>query len=179
MNIPNIKRLGFICFLLSLSACTPSIHDCIAQDKLELAERLLSEDAKRANSMTEKGKTPAHLAVYYKDLAALEILAKHQADFNIADKTGMTPLHDAAQLWRVEEMLWLITHGADVNAKDLYGDTPAHVAAMVNGGPVLKILHDNAADLNARNNEGKTPSDLAREHGHERAGLYIGGLLLR
>lgn len=176
-NMKFLQTRHLMIAMLLCSGCTPSIHDCIAQDKLTQAESLLVQDNTRANSLTEKGKTPVHAAVYYKDIDALNLLLKHGADLDQADLTGMTPLHDAAQLWRKDEAAWLIEHGADLSAKDIYGDTPAHVAAMVNGGPMLKLLHDHGANLDAPNNDAKTPAELAREHGHERAAAYIEKLL--
>ena len=60
--------------------------------------------------------TALHLAVRYRVLPAVALLARYGADVNAEDGSGLTPLHIASTTLQKDIISSLIKLGGDVNA---------------------------------------------------------------
>lgn len=162
-----------------LAGCGETLHAMAARGDLDAMRAALREDPEAVHSTDDRGKTPLHFAVSFKQTASMAFLVEAGADLEGRDKTGMTPLHVAAMLGRRDEAQWLLDHGADLHARDDFGDEPVHTAAIFGHGHVVKLLLDHGARLDVTNTAGETPLDLARRHHRDRAAVYIEKLSAR
>ena len=107
------------------------------------------------------------------DLAAMNLLAKHGADPNIATKSGDTPLMAAAGVgwaayWtqnapysRLDTVKFCLEHGAHVSARDAKGYSALEGAAFRGDNELITYLIANGADVHAKTKAGDTVADLA------------------
>ncbi|OGE57475.1 hypothetical protein PENARI_c002G10273 [Penicillium arizonense] len=90
----------------------------------------------------------------------LDLLLKHGADINFADKNNETPIFAVATEWDIdnnEDLLKeFVARGAQVNYQNSDGNTPLHVCDD-HQDQLIPILLENGADINMRNNSGQTP----------------------
>lgn len=126
------------------------------------AELLLAHGAD-VNARNKQGRTPLHVAVPKKTLAAV-LLAKG-ADVNAKDSTGMTPLHCCTDRrrhpWNKPFAELLLSNNADVEVKDNHGKTPLHLAAERGNAAVVDVLITHGASVNVKDDQGHTPLDWA------------------
>jgi ankyrin repeat protein len=120
-----------------------------------------------------EGSTPFLRAALAGDLAAMQLLAQHGANPNLATKSGDTPLMAAAGIgwaayWtsnapasRLDAVKFCLDHGADVNAKDAKGYTALHGAAFRGDEATVKYLISKGADIHAVTKDGDTVADFA------------------
>lgn len=112
--------------------------------RLEMAELLLS---KGANPNLPEGRNERALlqellhvtgcpvdersyqAIWGPRMKAMELLIRHGADVNLADRAGSTPLHLAAATPNPDMIKLLLAHGAKVNAVNRGGYTPLYFLA--------------------------------------------------
>jgi uncharacterized protein len=128
---------------------------------------LLDADPSLARAYSPDGFTALHLAAYFAQPQAAQLLLQHGADpAAIArNPTQLMPLHSAAAGRSFEIVELLLQHGAPVNAKQQHGWTALHSAAQNGDEKILQALLQHGADPNAANDKGVTPSQLAREKG--------------
>lgn len=74
------------------------MHNAVKQRKNVEVAALLDADISSVSSVDEHGRTPLHMAVLFKNLAAAELLISRGANCNVEDATGRTPLHLAGSL---------------------------------------------------------------------------------
>lgn len=156
-----------------LSGCSASIHDMVAHGSAPEVGAFLDQHPDAVHARDGKQKTPLHIAVTYKKLAAMELLVSRGANVNAADVTGMTPLHVAAMLGRKEEAAWLLDHGADPMAQDQYADTPLHTAAVFGSGQIISLYRERGLDIAASNGKGESARDIAYRYRHEKVVQYL------
>src|SRR5437762_2374265 len=72
------------------------LHDAAWSGNRELAAYLIEHGANVQARHAEGGSTPLAFAVIKNDLAMVDLLLAHGADFKAADNYGATPLHLAA-----------------------------------------------------------------------------------
>jgi ankyrin repeat protein len=70
-----------------------AIHYAALHGHAELIKRLLSIDRRTVNSQTKSLFTPAYLACQHGDIEPIELLASHEADFQLRDEYGSSCLH--------------------------------------------------------------------------------------
>ncbi|KAM6951880.1 ankyrin repeat domain-containing protein 61-like [Aplochiton taeniatus] len=118
--------------------------------------------------------TAVHLAVRYSALPALDILARHGARVDVADRTGMTPLHMACGTLGRDLAVRLINLGADLNrVVTNSGNTPLHMAAMAvatRGPRTLEADLGCVAELLARGADPDAVNKTGRTALHEACG---------
>ncbi len=125
------------------------------------------------------GATPFILAAASADAPMLNLLAKFEADVNLAMEDGTTPLIAAARssctlahqrgdnsnapeaAQSLEAVKTLVGMGLDLNQADSRGNTPLHMSAFSGAGVVAQYLAEKGADINVRNQNGETPWTMA------------------
>jgi len=123
---------------------------------------------------------PVHLAAFYDQVEALELLIRAGGKVDQVDQLGFSPLHWAAVGGATNAAAWLIEHRADVNQiiaegeqnqinfimmgpnrGIITGDTPLHFAAQLGEPNMVQLLLKSGAAVNAVNQMQQTPLDLA------------------
>ncbi len=83
---------------------------------------------------------PLHMAAYYGDNRAIEILLQHKAKVNAKDSNGLTPLHYVVSSGRHQSVTLLINKGADMNAKGRDGRTPLDLAKNLRDKKMIELF---------------------------------------
>ncbi len=163
--------------LEALSFSLQSIFELLVKNNhITLLERLLHLiDADQARSwinspISEVEQTPAYVAAYKGQVAALEMLHVLGADLDEVDNNGATLAHLAAKYGQVATLEKLHKLKPDlINKTNNEGLTPAHVAAQYGQVIVLKKLAELNIDLNKEANNGATPAHFAAYKGQAAA----------
>lgn len=121
------------------------------------------------------GLFPLHLAAAKGRLElVLELVARHNADVNVADiASGRTALHHAVRTGSRPIVELLLEFEADVNAVDFDGNTPLHTAVQYDMFEITKLLVDFGAECVQANKYFQTPLDLAVHYGSVNANNAI------
>jgi len=114
------------------------------------------------------GKTPLHVAVNNKNLAAARVLCQHGANASFCAFDGSSPL-TAAVGSKSDEMVKMLVmeFGAEVNTTDEWGLSPLLTAARKGYREMCKILIKAGADVNAVDSQGMTALALAASCAHQ------------
>jgi ankyrin repeat protein len=159
---------------LTLDACEAAALGATA----ELA-RVLEQDASQADARSGDGWTPLHLAAFFGQREAAELLLARGASLSAVSggQEKNQPLHAAlAGAGDPAIVRALLAHGADVNAAGATGVTPLHIAASRGSEDLVRLLVSVGAKTNARLDDGKTPEQLAVERGHPKTGELLRAL---
>jgi uncharacterized protein len=133
-----------------------------------LAERL-EHDPEQVHAFSHDGWTPLHLAAFFGQTAAAELLIARGSDPGARSRnaTGNTPLHAALAGHEQPALVHLLlAHGADVNARAALGVTPLHLAASRGNGDLVEALLERGATVDACMDDGTTPAAMAASRGH-------------
>jgi ankyrin repeat protein len=101
---------------LDIDACTAA-HYAAAAGHHEFLLRLAESKAK-LDKPNFQIKTPLHLAVKFKKLAAVDALAQQDININAQDDKGRTPLHEAVIGKSIDIVCKLLLRGASLEIKD-------------------------------------------------------------
>ncbi len=164
-----MKKLVVLCLLvLALPAAAetrlfsdaPLVKAVRAGDLDSAKAALLAEP--KAN-MTSNGTPLLQLAAEKGQLAMVELLVRHKADVNRADRLGMTALMVAAEAGHVEVLDALIAAGADVNAPNKQGLTALMIGARKGQREVVAHLLSAGAKAELSDYSGRTARDWAQD----------------
>jgi ankyrin repeat protein len=120
-----------------------------------------------------EGATPFLRAAMAGDLAAMQLLAEHGANPNLATKSADTPLMAVAGVgwaayWtsnapysRLDAVKFCLEHGAVLDAKDAKGYSALDGAAFRGDNEMVQYLVTRGADVHSRTKDGDTVADLA------------------
>lgn len=139
------------------------LHYAARDGRKDVVEQLLAAGA-AANAANDRGVTPLHRALSYRELITL--LIERGANVNVADGRGETPLHWAAQDGQADAVELLLLRGASVRVRNNAGLTPLHMAARSGSATACTKLAGYGGDVNAATHHGMTPLHLAAAHGH-------------
>ena len=192
----TLKIFLTLCFV-AVSAgllSAAEIHDAVKASDLEKIEKILQADPGQVNATEERIPTPLHVAAWWGQKAAAELLiagganpnARDKAELMIADggflgvevRTGGTPLHLATYRGHTDVMELLIAKGANVNAADDGLWTPLHWATAYGRKACAELLITKGAVIDARDKEGQTPLHRAVAFTSHRDSLTIVELLV-
>jgi len=139
-----------------------------ALGRRDIVEARLAEDPSGVTRLSYDGWTPLHLAAFFGQVEAAELLLAHGAGINARSINAIynTPLHAAVAGGRVDSALALIEAGAEVNAADGGGHTPLHIAAEAGYVPIVEALLRRKADPHAVDAEDRTPLARAAARNH-------------
>ncbi len=141
------------------------LFDAAAVGDVAVLAGFLSADPAAANRFSPDGWTPLHLASFFGQAKAVELLLGYGASPAVVstNATGNTPLHAALAGGYTLVAGLLMGAGAEVDATSAGGWRPLHVA--VNGGHLdgVKVLVAQGADVNTANDAGQTPLAVATQ----------------
>jgi ankyrin repeat protein len=121
-----------------------------------LVNELLEQGAK-VNAKDPLGNTPLLTASLNKDVQTIEVLLKHKADTEIADRYGDTPLMNAMRdAVNLDAARLLIENDANVNARGADGRTLLMNAAQLGRTDQMELLISNGAKVNIATENGTT-----------------------
>ena len=140
------------------------VFDSAAVGRTRGLEELLDAEPDLARSWSADGFTALHLAAFFGQQDAAELLLERGAEANLVARHAsihVTPLHSAAAGAHAGIVKLLLEHGANPNAAQDGGFTPLHSAVQNDDRDSVQVLLEAGADPRLANDEGKTPADLA------------------
>lgn len=130
---------------------------------------LLDASPDQARAKAGDGFAPLHLACFFDQPQAAQLLIERGADVNAqADNaTRVRPLHSATAAHSAEIVHILLDAGADPDTQQQGGYTALHAAAAHDLRDIARLLRAHSADATIRTDDGKTAGDMARDAGHK------------
>jgi len=142
---------------------TLDVFDAAALCRMDELQALLDADPSLLEAISDDGFTPLHLAAFFGQVKAVELLLNRGADCDPVSTNAMAvhPINSAAAGAHEVVVHLLLDHGADADATMAGGFRPLHAAAHNDRPTMVRLLLDRGADPNARTDEGATPADVA------------------
>lgn len=141
------------------------LHAAINADNVQMLAWLLDNQALKLalNAPNAEGDSALHLAVRWRNLSAVDLLLKHQAQRNLRNKQGNTPLHEASQFADtpstrtiLERLLEGSATEIGLDIKNNQGDTP-FIISLANPNAInLRLFLEAGAKVQLSNNAGLT-----------------------
>ncbi|MGB7555195.1 MAG: ankyrin repeat domain-containing protein [Candidatus Korobacteraceae bacterium] len=129
--------------------------------------KLLASDADLVKARGADGFTPLHLACFFGQLKAAEILVRHGADTNAVSPSRIAIIHSAAASRNADLLKLVLEAGANPNSQQQRGYTALHEAAMHNSVERAQALLKAGADPAIQSDEGQTAADMAAQNGNK------------
>jgi ankyrin repeat protein len=143
----------------------PDLFDAAAIGDVECLRAILDADPSAASTVAGDGFSALHLAAWFGQVGATEVLLARGADIErIAENgTELRPLHSAAAGGHEVIVHLLLDRGADIEAAQRGGVHPIHSAAHRDDVAMVRLLVERGADPSATTDDGRTPADLATD----------------
>jgi ankyrin repeat protein len=151
-----------------LVAAAPALDafDATAAGDLGRLSEVIAADKGAATAFSADGFTALHLAAFFTQETAAELLIDAGADVNAVSRNAMRvcPVHSAAAVRAAAIVGLLLARGADPNRAQHSGWTPLHEASAHGDMASLETLLAHGARRDVRLDDGRTPADLARDN---------------
>lgn len=153
--VEPLRRLG----------AEPDVFDAATVGDVERLRDLLDEDLVAVSALAGDGFSALHLAAWFGQVGAAELLLAKGADVErvAGNGTALRPLHSAAAGGHEVIVHLLLDRGADIEAVQEGAVRPIHSAAHRNDLAMVRLLLDRGADPSAVTDDGRTPTDLASD----------------
>jgi len=144
------------------------VFEAAAFGEIERLQALIAEQPDRATAWSGDGFTPLHLACYFGQAQAVELLLQGgvQPDVESNCQAKLHPINSAAAARNARAVELLLDHGADVNAAQNGGYTALHSSAHNGDVQTVSLLLDRGADASLASADGRTPLDMAKLDNH-------------
>jgi len=153
--------------LLRNSAGEFDVFEAAALGDSARLQALLARDRTLVKAQSSDGFTPLHLACFFGQLDAAEMLIQHHADVNAVSPTRIAVIHSAAASRNAALVRLVLQAGANPNLQQQGGYTALHEAAMHNSVDRAQALLDAGADRNIRSDDGLTAAEMAAQKGNK------------
>jgi ankyrin repeat protein len=141
------------------------VFDAAAVGDVDCLRQLLDQDPNAVAALAGDGFSALHLAAWFGQVGAAEVLLAKGADVEaVADNgTDLRPLHSAAAGGHTVIVHLLLDRGADIEAAQGGGVRAIHSAAHRDDVDMVRLLVERGADPSAATDDGRTPADLASD----------------
>jgi uncharacterized protein len=151
--------------LLRPAAGELDIFEAAALGDVARLNKLLTNDREVVKARSADGFTPLHLACFFGQLNAAEILIQHGADTNAVSPSRIAVIHSAAASRDAALLKLVLRGGANPDLQQQRGYTALHEAAMHNSVERAQALLDAGADPAIKSEDGQTAADMAEQNG--------------
>jgi ankyrin repeat protein len=151
--------------LLRPAADELDIFEAAAFGDVARLNKLLTNDREVVKARSADGFTPLHLACFFGQLNAAEILIQHGADTNAVSPSRIAVIHSAAASRDAALLKLVLRGGANPDLQQQRGYTALHEAAMHNSVERAQALLDAGADPAIKSEDGQTAADMAEQNG--------------
>lgn len=143
----------------------PDVFDAAAIGDVDCLRSLLDDDPAAVSALAGDGFSPLHLAAWFGQVGAAELLLARGADVErVADNgTDLRPLHSAAAGGHEVIVHLLLDRGADIESAQGGGVRAIHSAAHRDDLAMVRLLVERGADPSAATDDGRTAADLTTE----------------
>ncbi|KFW80884.1 Serine/threonine-protein phosphatase 6 regulatory ankyrin repeat subunit C, partial [Manacus vitellinus] len=146
------------------------LHCAVINNQDGTAEMLVEAlGAKIVNSRDAKGRTPLHAAAFADNIHGLQLLLRHQAEVDTADKLGRTPLMVASENGHTAAVEFLLYQAkANITVLDVNKNTALHLACSKGHEKCALLILGETQDLgliNASNSALQMPLHIAARNG--------------
>jgi ankyrin repeat protein len=142
------------------------VFEAAAMGDVARLRTLLASDPKQVNGQSSDGFTPLHLACFFSQPEAAELLVKKGADANAVSPSRIAVIHSAAASRSAAMVKLVLRAGANPNLQQQGGYTALHEAAMHNSVERAQTLLDAGADGSIRSDDGLTAAEMAAQKGN-------------
>lgn len=142
-----------------------TVVESAAMGETTRLQTLLRQTPTSANAVSADGFTPLHLASFFgqTDAQQMLILAGAKLETHSHNQLNATPLQSAVAARQTKSAAVLLAHHADPNCRGESGYTPLFEAAGSGQVEVVTLLLQNGADRSIRGIDRKTALDVAVE----------------
>jgi uncharacterized protein len=151
--------------LLRKAAGDLDIFEAATLGDLARLRTLLANDRDLVKAQSSDGFTPLHLACFFGQLEAAEVLIQQGADANAVSPSRIAVINSAAASRNAEVLKLVLQAGANPNLQQQGGYTALHEAAMHNSVERAQALLDAGADRAIRSDDGLTAAEMAAQKG--------------
>ena len=141
------------------------LYEAAAVGDVARLHLLLGKDNAQVHSLSSDGFTLLHLACFFRQPEAAQMLLAAGADPNAVSTHRISIIHSAAASRDSALVKLILAAGADPNVQQQGGYTALQSAAMHNNVEMIKVLLKAGADRFIRNDEGLTAADMALKAG--------------
>ena len=172
---------GWSAAMLAIGRCAKCLEQ-LSNKNTSVSEVRLREGChglKKRHDRCRDSFTLLHLAAQEDDLDAMDLLSRHNVDFNAIDSAGWNPVHVAVRYNRMDALEKLGTLNASFNIEDKSGRTPAHLACQYVGANLkrcFEIILQFHGRLGARDHSNNTPAHLCASATNEKQMVRPEGL---
>ena len=141
------------------------LYEAAAVGDVARLHLLLGKDNAQVHSLSSDGFNPLHLACFFRQSEAAQMLLAAGADPNAVSTHRISIIHSAAASRDSALVKLILAAGADPNVQQQGGYTALQSAAMHNNVEMIKVLLKAGADRFIRNDEGLTAAEMALKAG--------------
>ena len=160
--------------LLRDAAGDLDLYEAAAVGDLPRLQALLTQDATQVNSPSPDGFTALHLACFFRQLEAAQMLLAAAADANAVSPNRIAVIHSAAASREAAIVKLVLAAGANPNVQQQGGFTALQSAAAHNNVEMVQALLDAGADRSIRSDDGLTAAELAAKQAAKEAADLLG-----
>jgi uncharacterized protein len=152
--------------LLRKAAGELDVFEAAALGDVARLRALLTSDPHQVQAQSCDGFTPLHLACFFSQPEAAELLLQQGAEANAVSPGRIAVIHSAAASRNATMVKLVLRAGANPNLQQQGGYTALHEAAMHNSVERAQALLDAGADRAIRNDDGLTAAEMAEQKGN-------------